>query len=73
MPVLTAASSGVGERQGAVKGAQMKMVVRFGTVLQRGRQTRANQRRWGNAERVGRMPTPLDERGHRVNYGIRLS
>ena len=26
-----------------------------------------------SAERVGRMPTPLDERRHRVNFGIGLS
>ena len=41
VPVLAAASSSVGERQGAVKGAQTKMVAQFGKVLQRGRRARA--------------------------------
>ena len=34
IPVLAAASSGVGERQGAFKEAQTKMGARFGTILQ---------------------------------------
>ena len=73
VPMLAAASSGVGERQGAFKEAKAKMVAWFGTILQRGERARVKQRRWRNAERVRCMPATLDERGHRVNYGIRLS
>ena len=36
VPVLAAASSGVGECQGRVKGARKKMVARFGTLRQTG-------------------------------------
>ena len=73
MPVLAAASSGIGEHQGGVKGVQTRMVAWFGKVRRPGQRARTEQRLWCTGERVGRMPTPLDEHRHRVNFGIRLS
>lgn len=44
MPVLTAASSGVGECQGRVKGAWTKIVARFGKARQSGKRPCEQQR-----------------------------
>ena len=70
--MLAAASSGVGERQGEVNGVGTVMVAGFGKVWQAGKRSRKQQRRRRDAERVSRMPARVDERGHRVNYDIRL-
>ena len=43
VPVLAAASSNVGERQGGVKGVGMMIVVKFGKVQRSGKQARAQQ------------------------------
>ena len=72
MPVLGAASSGIGGCKGRVNGARTKMVARFGKFRQSGKRARDQQKLGRVAERVGRMPARLDERGHRVNYDIRL-
>ena len=71
MPVLAAASSGVGECQGGVKDVETMMVARFGMVGQVGKRACEQQRLRRVAERIGCMPARLDERGHRVNYDIR--
>ena len=71
MPVLAAASSGIGERQGGVNGVETSMVVKFGTLRQVGKRAREQQRLGRVAERVGCMPARLDERGHRVNSDLR--
>ena len=71
VPVLAAASSGVGECQEGVNGIERRMVVKFGTLRQVGKRAREQQRLGRVAERVGCMPARLDERGHRVNYDIR--
>ena len=71
--MLAAVSSGIGERQGRVKELKKKMGAWFGKVRQLGQRPRMPQRHWRVTERVIRMPTPLDERGHPVNSGIRLS
>ena len=44
-----------------------------GEVWQAGKRSRKQQRRGRDAERVGRMPARLDERGHRVNSDLRPS
>ena len=69
--MLAAASSGIGERQGGVNGVETMMVARFGMLRQAGKRARDQQRLGRVAERVGRMPARLDERGHRVNYDLR--
>ena len=71
--MLAAASSGVGERQGGVNGVETRMVAKFGTLRQVGKRARDQQRLGHVAERVDRMPNPLDSHGHRVNFGIRPS
>ena len=71
--MLAAVSSGVGERQGEVNGVETRMVAKFGTLRQAGKRARDQQRLGRVAERVGRMPARLDERGHRVDYDIRPS
>ena len=68
--MLAAASSGVGEFQGRVKGASTKMVARFGTLRHAGKRARDQQRLGRVTGRVGRMPARLDERGHRVNSDL---
>ena len=70
MPVLAAASSGIGECQGGVKDVETMMVAGFGMVGQAGKRAHEQQRLGRIAERVGCMPARLDERGHRVNYDI---
>ena len=69
--MLAAASSGVGECQGRVKGARTKMVARFGKFRQAGKRARDQQRLVRVAERIGHMPARQDERGHRVNSDLR--
>ena len=71
MPVLAAASSGVGKRQGGVKNVETMMVAMVGMVGQARKRAREQQWLWRVAEHVGCMPARLDERGHRVNYDIR--
>ena len=71
--MLAAASSGIVERQQGVKKIGMMIVVKFGKVWQAGKRSREQQRRGHDAERVGRMPARLDERGHRVNSDLRLT
>lgn len=72
VPELAAVSSGVGKHQGGVMEVQTRMGARFGMVRQPGQRARVKERSWRTAERVGRMPTPLVERGHRMNFGIML-
>ena len=72
MPVLAAASSGVGKRQRGVKNIETMMAARFGMVGQAGKRAHEQQRLGCVAERVGCMPARVDERGDRVNYDIRL-
>ena len=69
--MLAAASSGVGERQGGVKGVETGMVARLGMLGQAGQRARAQQSARRHAERVFCMPACPDERGHRVNRDIR--
>ena len=71
--MLAAASSGVGERHGGVKGVETKMVAKFGTLRQVGKRAHANRAFSGTQSAWTRMPAPLDERGHRVDYDIRPS
>ena len=71
VPVPAAASSGIGECQGAVKGVETGMVVRLGMLGQAGQRARAQQSARRHAERVFCMPACLDEHGHRVNRDIR--
>ena len=71
MPVPVAASSGVGECQGGVKGVGTMMVARFDTLRQAGQRARAQQSARRHSERVFCMPARLDERGHRVNYDLK--
>ena len=73
MPVLGAASSGVNERRGGVKGVETRMVARGDTPRLAEQWARAPQRRWRRAEHAFGMPAPSDERGHRVDYDIRPS
>ena len=70
--MLAAASSGIGERQGGVKSIETMMVAKFGMVGQAGKRAHEQQRPGRVVERVSCMPARLDERGHRVNYDIRL-
>ena len=70
-PVLAAASSGVGKRQGGVKKVETMIVVQFGKLRQAGKRARAKQMLGRHSERVGCMPTRLDERGHRVSSDLR--
>ena len=70
MPVLTTVGPGVGERQGGVNGVETRMVAKFGTLRQAGKRGRDQQRLGRVAERVGRMPACLDERGHHVNSDL---
>ena len=69
--MLAAASSSVGERQEGVKKIGTMIVARFGKFRQSGKRARDQQKLGRVAERVGRMPTHLDECGDRVNYDIR--
>ena len=69
--MLAAASSGIGECQGRVKGAREKIVARFGTLRQAGKRARAKQSARRHSERVGCMPGCLDECGHHVNFSLR--
>ena len=71
VPMLAAASSGVGERQGGVMEVETRMVARGGTLWPAGQRARAQQRRWRRAERAYCMPARSDERGHRVDRDIR--
>ena len=71
MPVLAAASSGVGEWQGGVKEVETRMVARRDTLWLAEQRARAPQRRWRRAERAFGMPAPSDERGHRMDRDIR--
>ena len=71
VPVLAAASSGVGERQGGVMEVETRMVARGGTLWPAEQQARAQQRRWRRAERAFGMPAPSDERDHHVDRDIR--
>ena len=52
LPVLAAASSGVGERQGGVKDVETMMVVRFGMVGQAGEASTREQSARQRSERV---------------------
>ena len=52
MPVLVAASSGVGEHQEGVKDVETVMVARFGKVWQPGKRARAEQSARRHPERV---------------------
>lgn len=52
MPVLAAASFGVGERQRGVKGVETKMVAKFGALRQSGKRARAKQSTRRHSERV---------------------
>ena len=70
-PVLAAASSGIGERQGGVKGVEMRMVARGDTPRLAEQRARAPQRRWRRAERAFGMPSRSEECGHRVDRDIR--
>ena len=69
--MLAAASSGVGERQERVMRVGTMTGAKFGKVWQAGKRSREQQRRGRDAERVGRMPARLDERGHRVKSDLR--
>ena len=69
--MLIAASSGVGERHERVKKIGTMIVARFGKFRQAEKRARDQHRLGRVAECVCRMPTCLDERGHRVNYDIR--
>ena len=71
--MLAAASSGIGERQERVMRVGTMIGAKFGIVWQAGKQSREQQRRRRDAERVGRMPARLDECGHRVNSVLRPS
>ena len=55
---------------GGVNGVETRMVAKFGTLRQAGKQARDQQRLERVAVRVGRMPARLDERGHRVNSDL---
>ena len=70
-PVLAAASSGVGECQGELRGLGCRWwrgLARFGS---RGSEHARNRALGGTQSASTRMPAPLDERGHRVDYDIR--
>ena len=69
MPV--AVSSSIGEHHEGVKKVGTMIGAKFGKVWQAGKRSREQQRRGRDAERVGRMPARLDERGHRVNSDLR--
>ena len=71
VPLLDAASSGVGERQGGVKGVETRMVARGDTLWLAEQRARAQQRRWRRVERAFGMPARSDERGHRVDRDVR--
>ena len=71
MPVLAAASSGVGECQGRVNGAKTKMVARFGTLRQAGKRARAKQSARRHSERIDTQVGIMYTRGHRVNFALR--
>ena len=71
VPVTAAASSGIGECQGGVKGVETGMVARLGMLGQAGQRARAQQSARRHSGRVFCMPARPDERGHRVNYDIR--
>ena len=57
--------SGVGERQGDVKGDETKGVAWCGSRRRALAQARAEQRHWRDTERVECMPGPVFTRGHR--------
>ena len=71
MPVITATSSGISERQGGVMGVETRMVARGDTLWLAEQRARAPQRRWRRVERVFGMPARSDERGHRMDRDIR--
>ena len=71
VPMLAAASSGIGERQGGVKGVETMIMTQFGKARRSGKQARAQQWLGRVVEHVGCMPTRLDECSHCVNYDIR--
>ena len=68
--MLAVTSSGIGERQEGIKRVGMMIVAKFGKARQTGKRACDQQRLGRDAERVGRMPARLDERGHRVDSGI---
>ena len=69
--MLAAASSGVGEHHEGVNKIGTMIMARFGKFRQSGKRARDQQKLGRVAERVGRMPARLDERGHRVNSDLR--
>ena len=71
--MLAAVSSGVGEREGRVMRVGTMIGAKFGKVWQAGKRSCEQRRRGRDAERVGRTPARLDERGHRVNSDLRPS
>ena len=52
MPMLAAASSGVGECQGEVNGVETRMVAKFGTLGQTGEASTREQSARRHSERV---------------------
>ena len=56
--------SGIGERQGGVKGDESRLVARRGSRRRALARARAEQRRWRYSERVEHMPDPVSTRGH---------
>ena len=71
--MLTAASSGIGECQGRVKGARTKIVARFGMLRQAGKQGHAKQSAQRHSERVDTQVGIVYTHGHRVNFALRLT
>ena len=71
VPVLAAASSGVGECQGRVKGVWTKMVARFATLWQSGKRARVKQSARRHSEHVDTQAGLVYTRGHRVNFAPR--
>ena len=71
MPVLAAASSGVGERQGGVKDVEMKMVAKFGTLGQTGEASTREQSNRRHPEHADKHAGIMDTRGHRANSLLR--
>ena len=71
--MLVAVSSGIGECQERVMRVGTMIGAKFGKVWQAGKRSREQQRRGRDAERVGRTPARLDERGHHVNSDLRPS
>ena len=71
VPVLAAASSGVGERQGGVNGVEMRMVAKFGTLGQAGEASTREHNTRRDSEIVDMHAGIMDTRGHRVNSPLR--